>query len=107
MAIKLVVEVYSSRNDMYGNSYGAFAIINVGSNKTTVGTLGGSSGGGNVVHYLRNLGYEWDDIHVVEHELPIRAFNRTTKSWPYLDDEEQLAAALKANGVKLPRRKRR
>ena len=98
--IKLIVNVYNSRADVYGNSYWAMMVTDTESGESVVGILGGSARG-NAAHYVRGLGYEWSDIHISETEFPIRQFNRKVKGWPYIGNAQDIRALFGKLGVRV------
>jgi len=87
--IKLIAEGFNSKIDRNGNTYWAFRLADTRSGNVMKGKLGGSQRGA-LTHALssmiRSLGWDWDNIHLVETELPIREFNGLVKPWPYSHD---------------------
>lgn len=96
--IQLIVDVYNSRIDRNGNTYWAYVVTDVRSGAYVQSLLGGSARG-NAQHIIRELGYEWSDFHLTEHELPIRQFDRMVKGWPHISDGTSLLAAFHDEGV--------
>lgn len=83
--IKFLTHVYTSKRDMYGNCYHAVVITRTLDGKSIEGQLGSAN---NVYYCLRRAdaiadGSEYRETTEV---LPIRRFNRRTKSMGYLDD---------------------
>ena len=100
--IKIIVDVYNSKLDRNGNTYWAYVVTDVRSGNTVTGKLGGSARGV-AAGIMRKLGYEWEEVHTTEHELPVREFDRLVKSWPYRDSADEVAKAFAAQGVTTPR----
>jgi hypothetical protein len=89
MAINIIAESINSKRDRNGNTYWAFRLADARTGNVMKGKLGGSQRGA-LTHALssmiRSLGWDWDNIHLVGTELPIREFNKLVKLWPYSHD---------------------
>ena len=84
MQINGILEIINSRRDTYGNCYFAFKYTDTATDQTVSATVsGGHSNIASIPFYLHGGSFEPRDIHVYDTELPIREFNRLTKSWPY------------------------
>lgn len=74
-SIKLIVDSYCSKADIYGNRY-HFSVIT--STKTGKSLRFTTPAHGNTTGLLRKC-WEWEEIHGSETELPIREWNRLVK----------------------------
>jgi hypothetical protein len=84
MKINGILECLNSRADIYGNRYFAFRYTDTATGKTVSATIsGGQSNISSIPYYLHGQSYEPRDIHYTSEELPIREFNRLTKTWPH------------------------
>lgn len=106
MGIKLILEIFNSKRDLNGNTYWAFVLTDVASGKKVYSALGGSARG-NAEYYVGQLGYDWDEIHVIGTEMGKREFYRMVNDWPYISKPGDLIAAFKAQGVKIGKPKKR
>ena len=88
--IKIIVHITNSKRNMYGNCYYFVSLQRVCDSKILLGTV---AVGGNVPHYLRCAGFEWDELSLHEQELPIREFDRVTKAMNHLDEKQIIAFA--------------
>jgi hypothetical protein len=79
--IKAIIEALYSRRDRNGNCYFAFRYVDVATGKTVSGSISG--GESNIRAIGRAMGFESNEFHFNCHELPIREFNRVTKTWAY------------------------
>jgi hypothetical protein len=79
--IKAYLDCINSRADTYGNRYWAFRYTDTETGNTVVGTVSG--GESNITCVTRIMGYEWKNVIFTRHELPIREFDRLTKTWPH------------------------
>lgn len=76
MKYHATVNVFYSKPDIYGNTYGAFAYTDHTTGKVVKGLVGSG----------RNIGcvYRHSDGYLIHEEsMPIRQWNRLTKSWEY------------------------
>ena len=88
MAIKFLVDIVTSKRDIYGNCYHAATITRVSDNLTLCGTVDAAS---NVRGYLYKNGMARigeNEIHETETVLPIRQFNRLTKQYKRIDGDQ-------------------
>jgi hypothetical protein len=83
MQINYILTIYSSKPDMYGNSYHAFTFLDIAADKCVEGdTASADNADGMRRHW--NVENDWDrTIDVRREELPIRQFNRYIKGWEY------------------------
>jgi len=75
MKIHYHIHILNSRRDIYGNCYWALQVTDNETGETCQGTVDCE---GNHRIYERSGTYR-----ETQEELPKRAFNRLTKSWPY------------------------
>ena len=106
MSVKMILEVYNSKRDLNGNTYWAFVLTDVASGAKVYSALGGSARG-NAEIIVRQLGYDWEEMHYTSQELGKRDFNNMTRDWPYISNAAGLIAAFKAQGVKVGKKKRK
>jgi hypothetical protein len=72
--VKMVLTIYNSKRDVYGNVYYACKLTNLGK-IFAQGTL--TANNINTLDIRENL--KWEQVTI---ELPIREFNKLTKTWP-------------------------
>jgi len=90
MNIKAIFTTYSSKADIYGNRYHAVDAFNLDTEKTITALIDYPSNLRIKLTELRNCYTrpENRDFIIHEKDLPIREFNRLTKSWKYKTDTE-------------------
>lgn len=98
--IKLIVDAYGTPVSRSGTSYHALMVRDVATGQSVSGNLGGSARG-QARHIARELGYDWDELHVSEIELPARQFDRLVKGWPWMTSADDVRRAFAALGVTL------
>ncbi len=81
MPIKAILEAIYSKRDRNGNCYWAFKYTDTATGKQIVGTISG--GESNIAAIRRVMGLDFDTCHYSVTEMPIREFNRLTKTWAY------------------------
>ena len=95
--IKYLVDIVSSKRDIYGNCYHAATITRVSDNLSLSGTVDAPS---NVAHYLNKNGlacFGHNEVHETQTTLPIREFNRLTKQYKRIDGDS-MTLFFKLNG---------
>lgn len=97
MKIKAILKAIGSKPDMYGNSYWAFTFTDCKTGKVVSANISGGESNIRSITIGFTKEHEWDrSIHLESVELPIREFNRLTKSWPYAGcDPKSLAQFIK------------
>jgi hypothetical protein len=98
--IQLIVDVYNSRIDRNGNTYWAVAITDTRDRNRHIVFSEGVAGS-NAISWLREMGFDWDELHSTEHELSIRQFERMTGQWPQVWKIEMLTEMMAAEGMPL------
>lgn len=92
MKIKYILEIITSKGDMYGNRYCAFVFTSTETGKFVKGRMGYGNGENarsgvfrlNGVQHVQNFATYYT-------EMKIRDFNRHTKTWMYADNVDVIA----------------
>ena len=96
MKIKATLEAIYSKRDLNGNVYWSFRYLDHETGKQVNGTI---SGGESDIHaIIYSLGMEADEVNYSVTMLPIREFNRLTKTWKYFGcPPDEIARNVKSN----------
>lgn len=95
MQIKAILSIFTAARDRNGNCYHAAQYTDTATGVTVkFGNIGGAS---NMDSLPRLLGYDTSNVYYTREVLPIRQWQRFTKSWPYLCNhaDEKAVAAVK------------
>lgn len=79
--IKAVVHVINSRSDAYGNRYFAFIATRTQDGATATGIISGDDS--NLAYAMQKMFGGYGSFILIREELPIRQWERKTKSWQY------------------------
>ena len=83
-ALTARLEIVSSKMDINGNRYWAFSFTDYATGKTVCASISGGHSNISAITFGWSEPGEYDrTIEVTCREMPIRAFNKLTKSFPY------------------------
>jgi len=80
--IKAHVLILNSKMDLNGNRYFSCVITRLSDGKMASGQISG--GESNVTYSMRQFFGDWDSFIYTTKEMPIREYNRFTKTMPYI-----------------------
>lgn len=93
-SIKGILVAINSRRDRNGNCYWALRYTDTATGRQVVGTVSGGESNIRGISYQMNGGsWEPRNIYFETQELPIREFDRLTKTWPYAGCQPEALAA--------------
>ena len=87
MAIKYLVDIVSSKRDIYGNCYHAATITRVPDGLQLTGTVDAPSNVRMYIYRNKLAAFGENEIHETQTTLPIRQFNALTKRYNRIDGD--------------------
>lgn len=74
--IRFLIDTTVRRRDVNGNCYNFSIITSTKTGESLKVDSGWGSDGGNIKHFLRQAGLEWEEIHYTERTVPAREYKR-------------------------------